>query len=631
MNKSWRFVVLFLACTIAVACADGKNSGKDPNAGLDPMVDHDGDGFTIDSGDCDDTNDQIWGPGEPDICTDDLDNNCDGIILKCKEPTVVFRDHTDFAGYFTRVTPHGVAWSSQNPNNNDKIEALFFDLNQSDVAANDALFKSIDSDLNAEIGVSNMMQLGNLTCVASGYHNNSSGQTCCYNAQVLADQAISGGTLDCSNADLVINGEDTNTFTAESLLLHDLNQDGNDDLVVSSSMGLPSVLFSSGLPFSGTLDFLSSADITLDPCQRGNLNGFCGYQMAANNHYLALTIGAHDESVQFFELPLLPRDINNPYQPSASISGSTDFAFRISAASRGSDDRFLISNPIGARIKYVDGETLTETGSLQTDVPQYLPGSLNTTGLSQGMATMTDMNGDTLLIVGAPYIDPSLDNSLNTYTSVPSGIFVFNITQNGFPSSTREASYFLASSDMNVLEVNGELLGPACGFSVSGGIVRDGDICHTVVSSGCMALTTSGTIGYGGAAYVLESMPCGQMPPPPPNVNDLVHETDNNNYTVDNDLPRYYIKNPGQFNKLAHVLKYRLSDGTLGYKIDRIRPELEALGLSNNDVITHANGIPLKEMKNVLKAFQELKTSHSINLTVNRAQKIVSLQYRVVQ
>jgi len=40
--------------------------------------DHDGDGFTLRQGDCDDTDDAIY-PGAPDI-QDDIDNDCDGII-----------------------------------------------------------------------------------------------------------------------------------------------------------------------------------------------------------------------------------------------------------------------------------------------------------------------------------------------------------------------------------------------------------------------------------------------------------------------------------------------------------------------------------------------------------------------
>lgn len=44
---------------------------------LDPNVDNDGDGYTINQGDCDDTNPTVY-PGAEEICDDGLDNDCNG-------------------------------------------------------------------------------------------------------------------------------------------------------------------------------------------------------------------------------------------------------------------------------------------------------------------------------------------------------------------------------------------------------------------------------------------------------------------------------------------------------------------------------------------------------------------------
>ena len=46
--------------------------------GCDPGVDCDGDGFTIQQGDCDEGNPNVH-PGEPENCATELDDDCDGI------------------------------------------------------------------------------------------------------------------------------------------------------------------------------------------------------------------------------------------------------------------------------------------------------------------------------------------------------------------------------------------------------------------------------------------------------------------------------------------------------------------------------------------------------------------------
>ncbi len=47
--------------------------------GVGPDADCDADGFTVGEGDCDD-NEVAVRPGAPDVCGDQLDNNCDGLF-----------------------------------------------------------------------------------------------------------------------------------------------------------------------------------------------------------------------------------------------------------------------------------------------------------------------------------------------------------------------------------------------------------------------------------------------------------------------------------------------------------------------------------------------------------------------
>jgi putative metal-binding protein len=51
-------------------------------------VDHDGDGFSMAQGDCDDTNPNVH-PGAPEICGDGLDNDCDGVADRTVKDGVV--------------------------------------------------------------------------------------------------------------------------------------------------------------------------------------------------------------------------------------------------------------------------------------------------------------------------------------------------------------------------------------------------------------------------------------------------------------------------------------------------------------------------------------------------------------
>jgi hypothetical protein len=50
----------------------------DPDTGDPPLSDIDGDGYTVEDGDCDDE-DELVNPGAVEFC-DDIDNNCDGVI-----------------------------------------------------------------------------------------------------------------------------------------------------------------------------------------------------------------------------------------------------------------------------------------------------------------------------------------------------------------------------------------------------------------------------------------------------------------------------------------------------------------------------------------------------------------------
>jgi hypothetical protein len=66
---------------------DGKaneNTDGTPCTSALCMIDHDGDGYTVAQGDCDDTNAMVH-PGMPEICGDGLDNDCDGMADRTED------------------------------------------------------------------------------------------------------------------------------------------------------------------------------------------------------------------------------------------------------------------------------------------------------------------------------------------------------------------------------------------------------------------------------------------------------------------------------------------------------------------------------------------------------------------
>jgi uncharacterized protein DUF1566/putative metal-binding protein len=96
----------------AIDLFDGSNSlsvvvkGK-PNGRIDieiiqdfDMLDRDGDGFTPDSGDCNDDDINI-NPDAPEICADAVDNNCDGVV---DENCVISGDRLPDTGQTTSYT-----------------------------------------------------------------------------------------------------------------------------------------------------------------------------------------------------------------------------------------------------------------------------------------------------------------------------------------------------------------------------------------------------------------------------------------------------------------------------------------------------------------------------------------------
>ncbi|MBI5479763.1 MAG: hypothetical protein HY906_12945 [Deltaproteobacteria bacterium] len=94
-RDGWMPLIAVLVGATVTACGPAGNAGPGGDGGagrdasvdrgaqdsvwLDPDVDNDGDGYTIHQGDCDDTNPNVH-PGAREICTDGIDNDCNGFI-----------------------------------------------------------------------------------------------------------------------------------------------------------------------------------------------------------------------------------------------------------------------------------------------------------------------------------------------------------------------------------------------------------------------------------------------------------------------------------------------------------------------------------------------------------------------
>jgi hypothetical protein len=83
-----RLAVLMMALTMFLLLACGGGGGGGGEDGILPesaaRVDRDGDGYYVAEGDCDD-NDSGRGPAKPEICRDDIDQDCDGVDALCEE------------------------------------------------------------------------------------------------------------------------------------------------------------------------------------------------------------------------------------------------------------------------------------------------------------------------------------------------------------------------------------------------------------------------------------------------------------------------------------------------------------------------------------------------------------------
>lgn len=69
-----RWVGLVVVAALAASPARAQDCG---GTGLE--ADCDGDGFAVGDGDCDDDLAEVR-PGVPEVCADELDNNCDGLF-----------------------------------------------------------------------------------------------------------------------------------------------------------------------------------------------------------------------------------------------------------------------------------------------------------------------------------------------------------------------------------------------------------------------------------------------------------------------------------------------------------------------------------------------------------------------
>ena len=94
-----KFPISMLLAMSLIACGE-----EEPKEEVDPLtVDDDGDGFSEEQGDCDDTNADL-SPNATEIC-DEIDNDCDGDIddddssLDASETGTTFHADTDGDGY----------------------------------------------------------------------------------------------------------------------------------------------------------------------------------------------------------------------------------------------------------------------------------------------------------------------------------------------------------------------------------------------------------------------------------------------------------------------------------------------------------------------------------------------------
>ncbi len=575
--------LLALAVGACSTTGDGKDDGDVGDSGTDDdSPDPDGDGYEWPE-DCDPGNADVH-PDADEDCFNDIDDNCDGIITSCLEPTLIYEPLNPagedpygvgvYADYVLFGEPSGTGFASI-----DDGRAVFFDLEPGVVSELDAALQS-DGPVG-ETGAYGVVitPVGDALCIGADYHDNGNdadaGKTWCFDQNTVRSAAV---TLDPVDAEYWVEGEHAfgySTMEAEA----DVDGDGLDDLLVYTSVGID-VILGDGTGWSGGYSVPSDADLTLGDCATSN-TGWCGFGRAlqpASPATLAIAgEGGTPDTISLYDLPL---------------AGGSTIATATSQLDRGTSDSatgvehipgFAFGNSDDGEIQFLD-----DAGALVGT----LDGPGETTAFGHWSSTLFDQDGHELLLVSAP--------EENAPGSSGEGVvYVFDLTANGLPDTTEQATHVLVAPDGF----------ERCGWRARGGIVSDADGSSTTVALSCP--------GWGGAAYALDHRP----PPPPPLGAQAVVQIGQDHYQIKRSAIDAYTSRIEWVMSLAQVQPvFVQGSGIVGWRLSDIEVDspLYRAGLRSEDVLRNVNGVPLTTPEVIQGLYQSLMNANELSVGLTR-------------
>ncbi len=472
---------------------------------VDEDFDGDGDGYlgTACSGvlatDCDDTDAGV-NPGAPEVCSDTVDNNCDGLLPSCvQEYTLVSLPGTSgTSGYSSvvldSVNPTDDLFLVSSPEEGIAGEVYAFSAISGTVTARTDDEFIIEAETDPDAGLMGLelfnFEIGGneYVCADDEYFDSSKGRVYCMEANLLDAGPATGPIENFIGSGFVISGTTPFGYLGTTKLdAQDVNGDGFKDIIAGTGQNIVYVWYGDGgtdgcasaSNFNGCNLSASTADISMPVFASQTSTGYNMVDLCSNGNGIMVmdhTLAAGDSRVETYSFPLTL---------SSTPSGSWGTATSTTAGTYGdtcdtlADGTFVVSNFDASysmgEIVFIDG-TGTELRKIKGVT------GLNTQYMGAHPVVFEDYAGDSILCTG----DYQAENE-NT-SGVSTGV-VSCRKCNDYASCSEYEDARLLISDATQ---------DVCGWSMSASVIEQGGTDYNALVSTCKKSSNIGSTAGAG-------------------------------------------------------------------------------------------------------------------------------------